>query len=185
MFNRIIETSPNGIVVLDEHLKILHMNPAFQKFFTCSESLCGQPIACLMDPEPFVRLASGQEQQIEMTAEHQKYGLTCHQILYPLREEKQYVGILVNITNHQASQQKLDHLRSQTVIQARELLEHQIEMAQRLAQFLGESTAKGEDLVEKLVLLADEVGESKADLKGQTVQEIYGGQGWHAFTRSG
>jgi PAS domain S-box-containing protein len=172
--DRIIETSPNGIVVLDEHLRILHMNPAFQKFFMCSEALCGQPIACLMDPEPFVRLASEQEQRIEMIAEHKKYNLECHQILYPLREEKQYVGIMVNITGHRASQQKLDHLRSQTAIQARELLEHQIEMAQRLAQFLGESTAKGEDLVEKLMLLAEEVGEGKADTKGQTVQEIYG-----------
>jgi PAS domain S-box-containing protein len=174
--DRIIETSPNGIVVLDEHLRILHMNPAFQKFFMCSEALCGQPVACLIDPEPFVRLASGEEQRIEMTAEYKKYGLVCHQILYPLREEKQYVGIMVNITHHRASQQKLDHLRSQTVIQARELLEHQIEMAQRLAQFLGESTAQGEDLVEKLMQLADEVGESKAESKGQTVQEIYGGR---------
>jgi hypothetical protein len=67
-------------------------------------------------------------------------------------------------------------LRSQTVIQARELLDHQIEMAQRLAQFLGESTAKGEDLVEKLMLLADEVGEGKAGTKRLTVQEIYGGR---------
>ena len=171
--DRIIETSPNGIVVLDEHLKILHMNPAFQKFFMCSESLCGQPIACLIDPEPFQRLASGQDQQIEMMAEHKKYGLICHQILYHLREENQYVGIMVNVTHHQANQEKLDRLRSQTVVQARELLEHQIEMAQRLAQFLGESTAKGEDLVEKLMLLADEVGD-KAQPKGQSVQEIYG-----------
>ena len=172
--DRIIETSPNGIVVVDEHLKILHMNPAFQKFFMCSEALCGQPIACLIDPEPFVRLASGQEHRIEMTAEHKKYGLVCHQILYPLPEENQYVGIMVNITHHRASLQKLDHLRSQTVIQARELLDHQIEMAQRLAQFLGENTARGEDLVEKLMLLAEEMGESKPESKAQTVQEIYG-----------
>jgi hypothetical protein len=102
--------------------------------------------------------------------------LACHQILYPLREENQYVGIMVNITHHRASQQKLDHLHSQTVIQARELLDHQIEMAQRLPQFLGENTARGEDLVEKLMLLANGVGESKAESKRQTVQGIYGGR---------
>ena len=100
--DRIIETSPNGIVVLDEHLRILHMNPAFQKFFMCSEAVYGQPISCLMDPEPFERLASGQEQNVEMTVEHKQYNLVCHQILYPLREEQQYVGILVNVTHSQA-----------------------------------------------------------------------------------
>jgi hypothetical protein len=84
------------------------------------------------------------------------------------------VGIFVNVTHHQASQQKLDQLRAQTVLQARELLEHQIEMAQRLAQFLGESTAKGEDLVEKLMLMAGEVGENNGKPSGQTVRQVYG-----------
>jgi PAS domain S-box-containing protein len=154
--DRIIETSPNGIVIVDEHLKILHMNPAFRKFFMCSDAVYGQPISYLMDPEPFVRLASGQEQLIEMIVEHKRYNLTCHQILYPLREERQYVGIIVNITNSRANQEKLDQLRAKTVLQARELLDHQIRMAENLARFLGESTAKGEDLVEKLMLLTEE-----------------------------
>lgn len=154
--DRIIETSPNGIVILDEHLRILHMNPAFRKFFLCSDAICGQPISYLMDPEPFVRLASGQEPVIEMIAEHKRYNLTCHQILYPLLEERQYVGIIVNITGSRANQEKLDQLRSQTVLQARELLEHQIQMAEKIAKFLGESTARGENLVEKLMLLTEE-----------------------------
>ena len=174
--DRIIETSPNGIVVLDEHLRILHMNPAFQKYFMCSEALCGQPIGYLMDPEPFERLAFGQEQVVEVTVEHGKYGLVCHEILYRLAEEDQYVGILVNITHGRVSQQKLDQLRARTVVQARELLEHQIEMAQRLAQFLGENTAKGEDLVEKLMLLANEEGDGGPSTQ-QWLRDTYGGDG--------
>jgi PAS domain S-box-containing protein len=169
--DRTIETSPNGIVILDEHLKILHMNPAFRKFFMCSDAVCGQPVSYLLDPEPFERLASGQEQLIEMTVEHKPYNLVCHEILYPLREERQYVGILVNITHSRTSQEKLDRLRTQTVVQARELLEHQIEMAQRLAQFLGENTAKGEDLVEKLMLLADEEGGPAAKREGNKSEQ--------------
>ena len=165
--DRIIETSPNGIIILDEHLRILHMNPAFRKFFMCSEAVYGRPISYLMDPEPFARLASGQEQMIETIVEHKRYNLICHQILYPLREERQYVGIMVNITNNRTSQKKLDQLRAQTVLQARELLDHQIHMAEKLARFLGESTAKGEDLVEKLVLLANENSDSAAR-KGDT-----------------
>lgn len=160
--DRIIETSPNGIIIVDEHLRILHMNPAFRKFFLCSDAVYGQPVSYLMDPEPFVRLASGQEQTIEMVVEHTRYNLTCHEILYPLHEERQYVGIFVNITNSRASQEKLDQLRSQTVLQAKELLDHQIRMAEQLAKFLGENTARGEDLVEKLMLLAQENTEAAA-----------------------
>jgi len=171
--DRIIETSPNGIVILDEQLRILNMNPAFRRFFMCSEAIYGQPIAYLIDPEPFERLATGQESLIDTTVEHAKYNLVCHQIIYPLREERQYVGIFVNITNSRMSQERLDRLRSQTVLQARELLEHQIQMAEQLARFLGESTAKGEDLVEKLMLLAEREGGPADEKRGQWLRDTY------------
>ena len=171
--DRIIETSPNGIVILDDQLKILSMNPAFRRFFMCSEAVCGQPISYLMDPELFERLATGQEQIVEMTVEHRKYNLVCHEIIYPLPEERQYVGIFVNITNSRMSQQQLDRLRARTVLQARELLEHQIQMAEQLARFLGESTAKGEDLVEKLMLLAEGEHEGGEKPKGQWLRDMY------------
>jgi PAS domain S-box-containing protein len=171
--DRIIETSPNGIVIVDEHLHILHMNPAFRRFFMCSEAVCGQPISYLMDPEPFARLASGQEQLFDAVVEHKRYHLVCHQIIYPLEEEKQYVGILVNITNSRTNQEKLDQLRAQTVLQARELLDHQIHMAENLAKFLGESTAKGEDLVEKLMLLAEEKSDAPGKKSDTWLRDTY------------
>jgi PAS domain S-box-containing protein len=171
--DRIIETSPNGIVILDEHLRILNMNPAFRRFFMTSDAICGQPISYLMDPEPFERLAAGQETMIDMTAEHKRYNLICHQIMYPLREERQYVGIFVNITNSRTNQQKLDHLRAQTILQARELLEHQIQMAEQIARFLGESTARGEDLVEKLMVMTEEEGDGGDGKRGQWLRDMY------------
>ena len=157
--DRIIETSPNGIVILDEHLNILHMNPAFRRYFLCSEAVCGKPVSYLMDPQPFERLLSGDENLLEFTANHEKYGLVCHQILYPLREDKQFVGIFVNITSSQKKERELDELRANTLKQAQELLQHQIGMAELMARSLGESTARGEDLVEKLMRMAQ--GETK------------------------
>lgn len=170
--DRIIETSPNGIVILDEHLRVLHMNPAFRKFFLCSDAVCGQPISRLMDPGPFESLLSGAEELIEMTVEHKAYNLVCHQILYPLREDRQYVGIFVNITHNRANQEQLDRLRSETVVQARDLLEHQLKMADTIARALGEATARGEDLVEKLMRLAADTqdGDSRG---GQWLQDTY------------
>jgi uncharacterized Fe-S cluster-containing protein len=163
--DRIIETSPNGIVITDEHLNIISMNPAFRSFFMCSEAVCGKPISYLMDPDPFERLASGKEGLIETVATHPNYSLICHEILYSLPEEKQFVGIFVNITRMKADKKKLDHLRGQTILQARELLEHQINMAQTIAKFLGESTAESECLLDKLMLMAGD--ESDSDSEGR------------------
>ncbi len=154
--DRIIDTSPNGIVILDERLQILGMNPAFRRYFHCSETLCGKPISHLMDPEPFEQLATGEEQLVEKTVSHQKYDMVCHQVHYPLPEDKQYVGIFVNVTSTQSSQRKLDELRAQTVLQARELLNQQMHLAETVATALGENTARGEALLDRLMLLAEQ-----------------------------
>jgi iron only hydrogenase large subunit-like protein/uncharacterized Fe-S cluster-containing protein len=173
--DRIIETSPNGIVILDEHLNIMSMNPAFRNFFMCSEAVCGRPISYLMDPDPFEKLASGDEQLIETVVTHPNYNLVCHEILYPLPDENQYVGIFVNITRMQADKKKLDHLRGQTVIQARELLEHQISMAQTIAKFLGESSAQSEGLLDKLMLMAGDEAETEPEGRygAQWIKDTY------------
>jgi hypothetical protein len=101
-------------------------------------------------------LASTGEDLLEMTVTHERYGIVCHQILYPLREEHQYVGIFVNVTRGVADRQKLDKLRAQTVNQAQQLLQHQITMAQQIGKFLGESAAQGEKLVQNLMKMAGE-----------------------------
>jgi iron only hydrogenase large subunit-like protein/uncharacterized Fe-S cluster-containing protein len=159
--DRIIETSPNGIVIVDEHLTILNMNPAFRKFFMCSDAVCGKPISYLMDPEPFEKVAAARVEKFETVVEHSKYGLTCHEIIYGLPEDRQVVGIFINITSSRDSQQKLDAMRAQTVRQAQDLLNHQITMAQTMAKFLGESTAHGEKLVDNLRRIAKDTPPQK------------------------
>ncbi len=153
--DRIIETSPNGIIILDHDLKVISMNPSFQTMFMCSGSFLGRQIAELIDPEPFERLVAGEE-IVESIQKYESYRLICQQICYALREERQYVGIFVNITSSQLNQKKLDSLRAQTILQAQDLLKHQIEMARQIAGFLGESTAQGEQLVENLMKLAQD-----------------------------
>ncbi len=161
--DRIIETSPNGIVILDDRLNIIGMNPAFRSFFMCSDAVLGKPIAYLMDPALFEQLLGADKGLIETTVRHDKYNLTCHQLLYALREERQMIGIFVNITRFQANQRQLERLRSDTVRQAQDLMEHQVLVAQQLAQFLGESTARSEELLRNMINLAAEKPKTAGD----------------------
>jgi iron only hydrogenase large subunit-like protein/uncharacterized Fe-S cluster-containing protein len=153
--DRIIDTSPNGIIILDEELTIISMNPTFQKFFSCSGAVLGRHISYLMDPAPFEKLISGMADSLDITVTHRSYNLLCRELLYILKEERQIVGIFVNITTQQEHEKKLNEIRSQTIQQANDLLEHQLRMAQQMAQFLGENTARGEALVWKLMSLSE------------------------------
>lgn len=154
--DKIIQSSPNGIVMVDERLRIIHMNPAFKRFFMCSDAILGKQISYLIDPAPFEQILTQGSELVELTQRHDNYHLICHELFYPLPEENQLVGIFVNITRSHANEEKLKQLRSDTFQQARELLDHQIAAAQQLTRYLGETTARGEELVRNLLELADD-----------------------------
>jgi iron only hydrogenase large subunit-like protein/uncharacterized Fe-S cluster-containing protein len=153
--DQIVTTTPNGVLILDADLTILSVNPAFKRFFSCTDTVLGRHISYLMDPAPFEKLVSGVTDTMDVTITHRHYNLMTRELLYILKEERQIVGIFINITSQKEHEKKLREIRSQTVAQADELLEHQIKMAQTIAQFLGESTARGEELVRKLMTLSE------------------------------
>lgn len=147
----VVKSSPNGIVALDQNLQILSMNPSFKKMFACSDSIIGKHIGYLIDPEPFEKLFNKNNSEIRQIVKYPNYNLICHQICYTLSEEKNYIGIFVDITDVQINKEKLNEYKTETITKAQELIEHQIKMAQELAKFLGDNTAKGEMLLNKLI----------------------------------
>jgi len=147
----VLKTDPNGVIILDGKLQICSLNPAFKKMFSCSDAIIGKKISYLIDPDPFERLLAGEAQEIRKVVHYPSYNLISHQICYSIKEENQYIGIFVNITDIYESKERIKEMKSETIIQAQELIEHQIQMAQDLARFLGENTAKGELLMNKLI----------------------------------
>jgi hypothetical protein len=79
------------------------------------------------------------------------YGKKFHQIAYKLPNDSNLVGVYSDITSIQLTQNKLKNVKNRTIEQAKELLDHQIEMSLEIAKFLGESTAKSEEIVERLL----------------------------------
>ncbi|MBU1370782.1 MAG: 4Fe-4S binding protein [Bacteroidetes bacterium] len=150
-FETMIALDPNGIVMLNDKLEIIHMNPAFRKMFSCSDALNGRPISYLIDPDIFEELATGDSRLIRKTVTYSNYNLICHLMCYTIPEQSHYVGIFLDVTDLQNKSEKLQEVKAETVIQAQSLLDHQVSMAQELARFLGEHTAKGEVLLNKLI----------------------------------
>ncbi|PKL91716.1 MAG: hypothetical protein CVV21_06735 [Candidatus Goldiibacteriota bacterium HGW-Goldbacteria-1] len=151
--DRIIETSPNGIVIVDREMKIIKMNAAFGAMFRCAGRQ-GAHVSDVIDPLPFEKLASETEDMIQETAAHPRAGITCHQIFYRMKEENHYVGIFVDLTRLTNTDKRLAELKEKTINQAKQLLEHQLKMAQDMALYLGENTAKSEELLHRLVVAA-------------------------------
>lgn len=150
-YDTMIACDPNGIVLLSHDLQIIHMNLAFKKMFSCSDALSGKKISYLIDPDVFEQLATGHETVVRQVCHYPSYHLICHLVAYSLPGEENYVGVFVDITDSQSSKDKLAEVKQETVVRAHELIEHQINMAQELARFLGENTARGEILMKTLI----------------------------------
>lgn len=155
----ILETDPNGVIILDDKLNIISMNPAFRKMFYCSDMIIGKRISKLLDPEIFEQISIKKGGVIRKTIKYPQYNLICHQTHYYIKESGQTIGIFDNITESQKSQGELKKIKVDTVIQAQELIDHQITMAQEMASFLGESVSKGEMLMNKLISSIDNKGD--------------------------
>jgi len=147
----IVERDPNGFLILDENLNIQSMNSAFKNMFTCSDNLIGKQVSYLIDPDPFEQLLTGKETIIKKEIKYPSYSLICHLVVYSIPEQKQYVGVFVDITDTVKSHDKLKNIKAETIAQVHELIEHQINMSQEMARFLGDNTAKGEILMQKLI----------------------------------
>jgi iron only hydrogenase large subunit-like protein/uncharacterized Fe-S cluster-containing protein len=171
--DKIIETSPNGIVILDMSLSILHMNSSFKKLFMCTHSALGKPISYLMDAEPFEKVAVGELEQHHAAVHHRKYSLVCQQIIYALPQEGQIVGLFVDLTGMMKNKDKYDQLQSQTLEQARTLLRHQTEMAGKIAEYLGASAAQSEQLLVNLMRIAEDKKLHNGQEPGQWLNDIY------------
>ena len=152
--DRIIDTTPNGVVLLDAELNMIKMNPAFQKMFMCNDGILGRRISYLVNAHGFEMLHSGEVEIYESV--QTKYGIKYLEKLYALREDNQYVGIYTNITDVKSEQGQLDAIKVQTITHAREFLDHQVKFAQEMAHFLGRSTAKSEEIAMSLIALYEE-----------------------------
>jgi transcriptional regulator with PAS, ATPase and Fis domain len=152
--DRIIETSPNGVVILDSELHIINMNPAFQKMFMCSNGILGRRISYLVDADGYEKLATGSVEKFESI--RSKNGIKYHEQLHALRDERQYVGMYTNVTKLKFDDSQLDLIKDQTIEHAKELLDHQIRFSQEMAHYLGKSTAQSEELVKRLMDLYEE-----------------------------
>jgi hypothetical protein len=120
----------------------------------CNNGILGRRISYLVNADGFESLQSGAAEKRESI--QTKYGIKYHEILYALREDDQFVGIYSDISRIKYDSAQLDTIKTQTLMHAREFLDHQVKFAQEMAHYLGKSTAQSEEIAKRLIGLYEE-----------------------------
>jgi iron only hydrogenase large subunit-like protein len=152
----IIDSMPGGVALLDSNLNIVQTNAYFNKMFNCAKGAAGSHISVLMDPHPFEKVLSGEVKEINWIHEFTAYNLKCRFIVYDIKDNEQLVGVFIPILNEEELSKIKSSIKMQAVDKARELLKHQIETSQKVAKYLGESTAESQDIVNQIMQITSD-----------------------------
>jgi len=135
---------PNGLLVLDDSLRVILVNPAMCQMLKAEpRDLIGQQARDLLgDISDFERAHAEQRQVLGGETFYERYELYARKVIFPVPNEKVVAGIFVNLTREWKQRNELEVLRSRTAEEVRNVVDKQMRVAQEIAGLLGETTAE-------------------------------------------
>lgn len=158
----LITVTPNGIMLVDENLRIVDMNPALRTMLSLQgKVVIGKTVQELFDSSPFVEvLRTKQAVTREIQAAHYD-NLVVNLSVFYLEKSRLLMGVFVDLTRERAQEKQMEDIREKTLVNAQKVITNQMMVAQEIAGLLGETTAETKALLSKLGKI----------LRGEAVEE--------------
>lgn len=150
--DNIINNSPNGIIVLNDHLEVQQVNKAALNIMNIrnKEDVIGEQVVRILDPQDFMEVRStgiSIRDRRTYLAEYKKY--VEEGILYD-REYNILICIMRDITKEEVEREKKEKISRQTIDIADKVVNKQMRVVQEIASLLGETTAETKIALTKL-----------------------------------
>ncbi|MGE5586643.1 MAG: [Fe-Fe] hydrogenase large subunit C-terminal domain-containing protein [Clostridia bacterium] len=158
MANVFVASAPYGIIVVDEDEVIRDLNAAAERMFGRSRhEAVGAKLATFMDPSSFREvLAAKTSLQVEVA--YPELGLVTRQTIFYEPDERLAMAVIADITEEKSQAAHLQKLRAETLEKAQGVIDKQMEVAQKIAGLLGETTAETKVLLTRLMNVFREEG---------------------------
>lgn len=161
MSYEIIQTSPNGIVMLDNDLNIMEINGKAKELLGIKErDVKGQGIFQYFNPTDFV-LAQNDKKNLYNKKEYiEKTGSYIELTVIVFKDGRGVYGVMKDITQETKSEEQLDKVKLETLATTDEVIKKQMRVAQEIASLLGETTAETKVALLKLKKTLQDGGEN-------------------------
>ncbi|ACQ53913.1 [Fe-Fe] hydrogenase large subunit C-terminal domain-containing protein [Clostridium botulinum] len=149
--NIIFENTVNCIIMVDDKLNIIEINPAAEKTFMLEKSLVkNKPINFLISEEDFVKVKESKNNILGKKVTIHNYGLVFIESIIFIEKQNIFLLSLTDITEKEKNKKKLKTLKESSFSAAEEVIEKQMRVAQEIASLLGETTAETKITLTKL-----------------------------------
>ena len=161
LWKQLWDHDPNGLLVLDEQLNIIIVNPALCRMLRSTpEELLGRPAAAVLgEVEEFHQALVTGRKVTGLEREYPRYDLYVRTLIFPIPDEKIAAGIFVDLTTEWKQERELYRLKQEAMQEVRQVVDKQMRVAQEIAGLLGETTAETKvSLLRLLAMLGKEKG---------------------------
>lgn len=150
--DRIVNNTPNGIIVLNDAFEVQQINEAAMDIMNIrsSSDVLGEQVVRIMDPAVFYEVQKKKfnvHNRRVYLAEYKRYvELT---VVYDT-DNHLFIGIMRDITDEEREREKKENISKQTIETADKVVDKQMRIVQEIASLLGETAAETKIALTKL-----------------------------------
>lgn len=150
--DRIVNNTPNGIIVLNDAFEVQQINEAAMDIMhiRSASDVLGEQVVRIMDPAVFYEVQKKKfnvHNRRVYLAEYKRYvELT---VVYDT-DNHLFIGIMRDITDEEKEREKKESISKQTIETADKVVDKQMRIVQEIASLLGETTAETKIALTKL-----------------------------------
>jgi PAS domain S-box-containing protein len=153
----VMDVTPDAILIVNKNLDIQDLSPSAEKMFRCNlSSMIGQPLSRMIPETDGFSLVRDTGKPIFSQTLHLREDLIVKETIVPIRDQRLLMGILRDVTEREQQHQELERIRNETLNRTQDVIRNQMQVAQEIAQLLGESTAETKMMLSRLAKLLKE-----------------------------
>ncbi len=148
----IVNSTPNGLIVLNENLEVQQINKAAREIMNIryASDVLGDNVIRILDPSVFesvLKTGRGVRDHRVYLAEYKRY---IEQTVVHDRDSHLLIGIMRDVTAEEEQRERKENISRQTIEVADKVVDKQMRIVQEIASLLGETAAETKIALAKL-----------------------------------
>ena len=142
--DKIISSTPNAIIVMNEDLIVQQINAAAQRMFKLRspDDIVKAPIVRLLDPTDYMLVVQTGNSIVNKCHYIPEYKLYVEETVTYDKQYKILISIMRDVTEREQNREQEQELKRQTVEVTDKVIDKQMRVVQEIASLLGETTAE-------------------------------------------
>lgn len=148
----VVNSSPNGLIVVNEQMEVQQINEAAKKLMNIryDSDIVGDQVVRILDPASFMQVLNTGRNIHDERVYLAEYNRFVEQTIVYDNESHLLIGLLRDITEEENDRVKKDNISRQTIEVADKVVDKQMRIVQEIASLLGETAAETKIALAKL-----------------------------------